>query len=90
VAIEYQPFGLKNLARLPHAALDCSSETPRHQALLAAWREGLLGAKVLQGGTRGYRNHPQLIRFRAHKDPVEPLPLISVSYIGIPRARLQL
>jgi len=46
---------------------------PRHldtKGLLAAWREGLLAQKVLQGQTRGYRHHPQLIRFRAHTDPV--------------------
>lgn len=39
------------------------------QGLTAAWREGLLAQKVLQGGTRGYRNHPQLQRFRAAPDP---------------------
>ena len=43
------------------------------KGLLAAWREGLLAQKVLQGRTRGYRFHPQLIRFRAHKDPVEAI-----------------
>lgn len=36
--------------------------------LTAAWREGLLARKVLQGGTKGYQHHPQLIRFRAHAD----------------------
>src|SRR5882672_1608244 len=49
---------------------------PKHldtKGLLAAWREGLLAQKVLQGQTRGYRNHPQLIRFRAYKDPVEAI-----------------
>ena len=49
---------------------------PKHldtKGLLAAWREGLLAQKVLQGRTRGYRNHPRLIRFRAHKDPVEAI-----------------
>ena len=35
------------------------------QGLLALWREGLLARKVLSGQTRGYRNHPQLQRFRA-------------------------
>jgi hypothetical protein len=39
------------------------------QGLTAAWREALLAQKVLAGGTRGYRNHPQLTRFRAHADP---------------------
>jgi hypothetical protein len=39
------------------------------QGLLAAWREGLLAQKVLSGLTRGYRHHPQLIRFQAHRRP---------------------
>ena len=34
------------------------------QGLLAVWREGLLAKKVLAGKTRGYKNHPQLTRFR--------------------------
>lgn len=37
--------------------------------LTALWREGLLAQKVLQGGTRGYRHHPQLHRFRDTEDP---------------------
>jgi len=40
------------------------------QGLTALWREGLLALKVLKGETRGYRHHPQLIRFRACDDPV--------------------
>ena len=39
-------------------------------ALVSGWREGLLAQKVLRGLTRGYRNHPQLERFRALPDPV--------------------
>jgi hypothetical protein len=34
------------------------------QGLLAVWREGLLAQKVLQGKTKGYKNHSQLKRFR--------------------------
>ncbi len=34
------------------------------QGLLAVWREGLLAQKVLQGKTKGYKNHPQLKRFQ--------------------------
>lgn len=34
------------------------------KGLVALWREGLLAKKVLEGGTRGYRHHPQLRRFR--------------------------
>ena len=40
------------------------------QGLLALWRETLLAQKVLLGETKGYRNHPQLTRFRACADPV--------------------
>jgi hypothetical protein len=39
------------------------------KGLVAAWREALLAQKVLAGETRGYRQHPQLIRFRAQRDP---------------------
>jgi hypothetical protein len=39
------------------------------QGLLGVWREALLAQAVLQGGTRGYQHHPQLIRFRFHLDP---------------------
>lgn len=40
------------------------------KGLVALWREGLLALKVLRGETRGYRNHPQLRRFRDTGDPV--------------------
>lgn len=39
------------------------------QGLLAGWREGLLAQAVLLGKTSGYRNHPQLERFRPFDDP---------------------
>ena len=45
---------------------------PRHldpQGLVALWREGLLARAVLRDETRGYRNHPQLDRFKAHPQP---------------------
>jgi len=38
--------------------------------LVALWREGLLARKVLAGGTTGYRNHPQLERFKKTSKPV--------------------
>ena len=34
------------------------------KGLVALWREGLLAQKVLMGETKGYKNHPQLIRFK--------------------------
>lgn len=40
------------------------------KGLVALWREALLAKHVLEGNTKGYRNHPQLIRFKALKDPV--------------------
>lgn len=46
---------------------------PQHldaKGLVALWRETLLAQKVLLGQTKGYRNHPQLNRFKAHPDPL--------------------
>ncbi len=46
---------------------------PKHldtKGLVALWREGLLALAVLKGKTRGYKNHPQLERFRAEEFPV--------------------
>lgn len=40
------------------------------KGLVALWREGLLARKVLEGKTKGYANHPQLLRFRKSKDPL--------------------
>ena len=39
------------------------------QGLVALWREALLAKAVLRGETRGYRHHPQLLRFQAHEAP---------------------
>ena len=39
------------------------------KGLGAVWREGLLAQKVLLGKTEGWKNHPQLIRFKNHNDP---------------------
>ena len=36
------------------------------QGLVALWREGLLAQAVLRGETKGYRHHPQLLRFQGH------------------------
>ncbi|MEM2083521.1 MAG: pyrimidine dimer DNA glycosylase/endonuclease V [Nitrososphaerota archaeon] len=40
------------------------------KGLVSVWREGLLAKKVLEERIRGYKNHPQLIRFRIHEKPV--------------------
>jgi len=43
------------------------------RGLCACWREALLARKVLQGLTRGYREHPQLQRFRGCGAPLEAI-----------------
>src|SRR5271168_2252378 len=40
------------------------------RGLVAAWREALLAQKVLAGATKGYRHHPQLVRFKEQADPL--------------------
>ena len=39
------------------------------QGLVALWREALLAREVLRGRTNGYRQHPQLRRFRSCASP---------------------
>jgi len=41
------------------------------KGLVALWRETLLAKHVLEGKTKGYRNHPQLDRFKQADKPVE-------------------
>jgi hypothetical protein len=40
------------------------------KGLVALWRESLLAQSVLGEKTKGYKNHPQLVRFKAAKDPL--------------------
>lgn len=39
------------------------------KGLVALWREALLAQNVLLGKTKGYRNHPQLVRFKKADSP---------------------
>lgn len=48
--------------------------------LTAVWRETLLARAVLENKTKGYKNHPQLNRFKQQKDP---LPFINTYLIHI-------
>lgn len=41
------------------------------KGLVALWRESLLAQKVLEGKTKGYRNHPQLYRFKQSNKPLQ-------------------
>jgi len=43
------------------------------KGLVALWREGLLARAVLLGLTKGYQNHPQVIRFRNHPEPLSAI-----------------
>jgi Pyrimidine dimer DNA glycosylase len=45
------------------------------KGLVALWREALLAKHVLEGKTKGYRNHPQLTRFKASSRPVDAINL---------------
>ena len=40
------------------------------KGLVALWREGLLAQNVLSGKTLGYKNHPQLNRFKNTPNPL--------------------
>jgi hypothetical protein len=49
---------------------------PKHldpKGLVALWRETLLAKHVLEGKTKGYRNHPQLNRFRQTDKPIDSI-----------------
>ena len=41
------------------------------KGLVALWRETLLAKNVLMGNTKGYKNHPQLIRFKGTDKPID-------------------
>ncbi len=41
------------------------------KGLVAVWREALLARAVLEEKTRGYKNHPQLLRFKSSCDPLK-------------------
>ena len=43
------------------------------KGLVALWREALLAQAVLRGNTRGYLNHPQLLRFRQQGSPLSAI-----------------
>lgn len=43
------------------------------KGLVALWRETLLAQHVLEGKTKGYKNHPQLIRFKKSKHPIDAI-----------------
>ena len=56
------------------------------QGLVALWRESLLAQAVLRGETRGYRNHPQLDRYKTHSTPLAAISL----YLGAIHAEAEM
>lgn len=57
------------------------------QGLTALWRESLLAQAVLRGATRGYRNHPQLERFKQHTATLSAIALYLQGVHGEAKAR---
>ena len=45
------------------------------KGLVALWRETLLAKHVLEDKTKGYRNHPQLNRFKSYSEPLAAINL---------------
>ncbi len=43
------------------------------KGLVALWRETLLAKNVLENKTKGYKNHPQLERFKDSAKPLESI-----------------
>lgn len=43
------------------------------KGLVAVWRETLLAKNVLEGKTNGYKNHPQLNRFKETENPIDAI-----------------
>jgi len=43
------------------------------KGLVALWRETLLAKNVLSGNTKGYKNHPQLMRFKNTVNPIDSI-----------------
>ena len=63
--------------------------------LVALWREGLLAQHVLDGKTKGYKNHPQLYRFKETDNPSQTINQYQQLYtwkqkiVGITSTRLK-
>lgn len=49
------------------------------KGLVALWRETLLAKHVLAGRTKGYRSHPQLLRFKRMPEPLHAID----RYLGV-------
>lgn len=43
------------------------------KGLVALWRETLLAQNVLLDNTKGYKNHPQLLRFKEQEFPIQAI-----------------
>ena len=52
------------------------------KGVVATWRETLLAKKILIGKIQAYRNHQQLKRFKAEKNPID---LINLYLAEVPK-----
>lgn len=52
------------------------------KGLVALWRETLLAQNVLLSKTKGYKNHPQLERFKNHSNPIGAIASYLVTIIN--------
>jgi len=52
------------------------------KGLVALWREGLLAKAVLNGQTKGYKNHPQLERFKSHPQ-TQTMPIYGMWWMNL-------
>lgn len=64
------PAALSDCGRTPMRLWSIHPKFLDSKGLVALWREGLLAQKILAGKAKGYRRHPQLIRFQKTKDPL--------------------
>lgn len=71
--MNFLSLGVISLAVLSLRLWTVSPKYLDTKGLLALWREALLAQEVLRGRTKGWRNHPQLDRFKAHPDPVSAI-----------------
>jgi hypothetical protein len=82
--------GFSLLAYQGNNAMRLWSLHPRYldrQGLVALWREALLAQAVLHGTTSGYRNHPQLDRFKRHPEPQRAIAAYLLAVAGDARQR---
>lgn len=101
--LEYAHFGLKSiryraqvtflLTQLLQYPVRCVRLWSIHPSYLdwkglgGLWREALLAQAVLLNRTRGWKNHPQLLRFKNHRTPISAIGYYLLEIHGEARRR---